>query len=142
MTDNRSLSGVLGVWFIFASIVPLVGSIGSFFSIISSFLLGFGFPMNPSFYQIFFLFSPFIIVVLGWGLTDGANWARYGSILFTILSIILGVASGLLVQVGQNPAWITMDIIILGVLLCDVNRTEIVTKPSDELSNHTPQKLE
>jgi len=85
MSQNSSLTEVLGVWLIFASVLPLLFTI----PILSALI--FGFPLDMTYFSygnIFLLCSPPIMIILGYGLIKKYSWARNGLIIYLLLSII------------------------------------------------------
>ncbi len=122
MASRKSnLIELLGIMFIFSSIIPLVFSFLHVYVSLPSIPQYVEFPRN--FYHIFLLYSCFIMIPLGWCLIDNEKWSKEAAILFMIISIVLGVSS--LLIFGINPAstwiqslfWTIVNFIYLGALL-------------------------
>jgi len=122
---KSNLTELLGIMFIFSSPIPLVFSFVRIFvygpSTLHYVVFYVEFPQN--YYQIFLLYSFFIMIPLGWCLIDKEKWSKEIAILFMIVSIVLGFSS--LVVFGINPTstwiqslfWTIVNFIYLGILL-------------------------
>lgn len=113
---------VLGIMFVCSSPIPLVFSFVHIFISPPSvhFYLEF---MFLNYYQIFLLYSFFIMILLGWCLYNKEKWAIELAILYMIISIVLGFSS--ILTFGINPSstwiesliWTIVNLIYLGILL-------------------------
>lgn len=101
MPQRDDLLEVLGVWLIFASIIPWIYSLPVFSSLIL------GFPSNMAVSSYWYLFSPTVVILLSLGLIKGVSWSRYGLIIFILLGLLF----------NTNPVGITYAVIIIGLLL-------------------------
>ena len=123
MTQKSSPSELLGAYFIIASPIPLVFFVFDFCP------RGFpGFSFFPSLDQIFLLYSPFIMIPLGWFLTKKLKWAREATILFVMVSIVMSLFSiGLHAEQSfyyssrwiESLIWMLVNFLFLGVLFSD-----------------------
>ncbi len=101
MSQKDDLLVALGVWLIFASIIPWIWSVPVF----SSLLLGF--PSNMDMFDYLYLFSPTVVILLSLGLIKKVSWTRYGLIIFMLFGLVL----------NANPVGVTYTAIIIGLLL-------------------------
>lgn len=134
MSRKYRLSQTLGVWLIFASVLPLLFTI----PILSA--LVFGFPLDLTYFSygnIFLLCSPPIMIILGYGLIKKYSWARNGLIIYLLLSIIFVAFQYPLF--GINPAGVSVTIIIIGILLFSTNR--ISSKEESDKSTVQPSTM-
>ncbi|MFW9835637.1 MAG: hypothetical protein ACFFEK_16660 [Candidatus Thorarchaeota archaeon] len=126
MTQKSRPSEILGVFFIFVSPIPAVFFAFDFYP--------WGFPSFSFFSslfspdQIFLLYSTFIMIFLGWCLTNKEKWAKEAAILFTIVSILMSLFSFWLYSEQafysssrwiESLIWMLANILFLGVLLSD-----------------------
>lgn len=65
------------------------------------------------------------MVILGFGLADKKNWARYGAVLFMIVSMIVALVSIWFLEIVSDSVSITVIIIILGILIFDKTRSPL-----------------
>lgn len=122
MASRKSnLTELLGIIFICSSPFPLVFSFVHIFVSGPSTLFYVEFPRN--FYQIFLLYSFFIMIPLGWCLINKEKWSKEVAILFMIISIVLGFSSLLIFGINPTSTWIQgllwtiVNFIYLGILL-------------------------
>jgi hypothetical protein len=101
MSQKDDLLVALGVWLIFASIIPWISSVPVF----SSLLLGFS--SNMDVFDYLYLFSPTVVILLSLGLIKKVSWTRYGLIIFMLFGLVL----------NANPVGVTYTAIIIGLLL-------------------------
>ena len=139
LSEDYSLTEALGVFFIIISPVPLVFSFIHIFVSLPSILFYLEFPQN--YYQVFLLYSFFIMIPLGWCLADKEKWAKEAAILFMIVSIIMGLSSILLFGIDGTSTWIEsliwtiVNFFFLGILLFDFPWNSPSVDESGTLSN-------
>lgn len=126
MSKKYSLTQVLGVLFIFASIMPLLSFVVSI-GYSNPFL---SFPSSLSYYSVFSLCSPFVMFILGWGLADKKKWARDGAVLFMIVVMIVRFFSSWFLGMALNSASLTVIFFIFGILLFDKTRVPLSKEPN------------
>ncbi len=101
MSQKDDLSVVLGVWLIFATIIPWISSVSKFSSLVL------GFSSNMDVFNYLYLFSPTVVILLSLGLIKKVSWTRYGLIIFMLFGLVL----------NTNPVGVTYTAIIIGLLL-------------------------
>jgi hypothetical protein len=119
---KSNVTEVLGILFACSSPIPLV------FSFVHVFIFPYSVQLYVEFtflnyYQVFLLYSFFIMILLGWGLFDKSKWSKEAAILFMIISIVLGFSSIFAFGISHTSAWseslfwTMVNIIYLGILL-------------------------
>ena len=117
MSKDYSLTEALGVFFIFASIVPSLW----FFSAISL-----SSPLH-----ILLAVSPMLMVIAGWGLIKKKSWARGSSILLMLFVLIYAFYQYWFL--GTNLLGVPAIIFILGILIFDKNQSQSIIE-SEEMT--------
>jgi hypothetical protein len=141
MSLKSNLTEVIGIYFIFTSPVPLIFSFVHIYVSLPFIYYYLEFPSN--YYEIFLLYSFFIMISLGWCIYDKEMWAVKAAILFTVISIILGFS--LILYSGITAAspwfsissliWTIANFIFLGALLFDFPWNPVSHKESSTLSS-------
>jgi hypothetical protein len=132
LPEKYTLTQLLGTFFIISSPVPLVFAFVHIYVALPSIHFYVEHPSNP--YEIFLLYSFFLMIPLGWCLYDKTKGAAEAAILFTAGSTALGVSW--LVYSGITPAspwvssaiWTTANLMFLGILLFDYPWSRVLSK--------------